>query len=285
MAGVEQLTWQNLRMATALAATAEHLGLEPQAGVMARWAEAATGEGRGSQREGRWRAMLLGRAHSNAVLRLLGKQSPALMVLIEHPLWGALGFARVSHEDIRRLLPLTALPTLKACRLIGLPCTTTLLRLAWLLLWLRATPPVHPLLRLLLSRALKRELPRLCVEPLWNTCRHGLNRLLRDRLPTPLGDQVGYATEQALDDSVRFWSLLRAWGMGTPLFHDETEWCQFCDVCARLSTEQLRQVFLQLSVFDREHESIFEVSTLRRLYQKLYRWRRAAADGATAQPA
>jgi hypothetical protein len=285
MARSVHFAWKKLRMSMALHACAQHLGMALEAEVLARWAEEATGQGRGSQRVARWRAMLEGLAHSDVVLHLVGQHCPPLVALLGHPLWRALGFGRVTRQDIRRWLPLTAVPTRKACRLIGLPCTRGLDRMAWLLLWLRVSPPVNPLLQVLLSRALKRELPRLCVEPLWNRCRHGLNRLLRDRLPTKLGDLAGYATEQALDDSVRFWSLLRAWGMGTPLFHNETEWCQFCDVCGRLSMQELRQVFLQLSVFDREHESIFEVSILRRLYQKLYRWRRAAADGSTAQPA
>jgi len=46
----------------------------------------------------------------------------------------------------------------------------------------------------------------------------------------------------------------------------------------------LRAVFLELSVFDRERDSVFEVYTLRRLYQKLYRLRRAAADPSVPTP-
>jgi hypothetical protein len=286
MAVVEQLTWRNLRMSMALQATAVHLGLQPSAATLVRWAEVATGWERRSQRVVRWDAMLQGRAHSNAVLRLLAKQSPALTALIEQPLWRALGCARVTHEDIRRWLPLTMVPRMKAGHLVGVPGTTSPVRLAWLLLWLRVTPPVDPLLRLLLSRALRCELPRLLLTPPWHARRHGLSRLLKACLPPSLADQapLWYDTEQALDDSVRFWSLLRAWGMGTPLFRDELQWCQFCDVCDRLSPEELRAVFLELSVFDRERDSVFEVYTLRWLYQKLYRLRRAAADPSAPAP-
>lgn len=284
MAIVEQLTWRNLRMSMALQATAAHLGLEPSAATMARWAEVATGGERGSQRKRRWCAMLLGLAHSNTVLRLLGKQSLALTAMIEQPLWRALGCARVTHEDIQRWLPLTTVPRMKARRLEGVPGTTSPVRLAWLLLWLRVTPPVNPLLRLLLSRALRCELPRLLLTPPWYARRHELSRLLKACLPPSLADPalLWYDTEQALDDRVQFWSLLRAWGMGTPLFRDETQWCQFCDACDRLSKEELLAVFLELSVFDREHDSVFEVHTLRWLYQKLYRLRRGRSISAHA---
>jgi hypothetical protein len=285
MAYASHFEWQHLRMGIAAQAFVMHLGLtaeadtEAKAETMARWTETATGAGRGSERTGRWVAMLRGRAHSNSRLRLIEKQSPALKDLIEHPLWQALGYTRITRERIRGALPATGVPAFKAYHLMGLPCTTLLARVAWLLLWLRVTPPLHPLMQRLLAEALRRELPRLLYGPLWQGWGHRLSQLLWERVRSVSDDKQlrWYDTEQTLTDMARYWSLLRTWGMGTPLFHDEADWCQFCEVCDRLYPEQLTVVFRQLAVFDRQRDTIFDFYTLRWLYQKLRRWRQATA--------
>ncbi|MNO77208.1 hypothetical protein D3C76_683090 [compost metagenome] len=280
---------RNLRMRMALHACAQYLDIEPQAQVLACWAEGKTGQRRGGQRLARWQAMLQGLAYSDTVLRLLGRQGSPLQGLIDHPLWRALGFKRITRGDIQRWLPDTEVPAMRARHLVGLPCTAVLERIVWLLLWLRVTPPLDPLLRWLLYRALKCEFPRLFHAPLWRAYRHELRRLLRDRLSALIGDQdcfdpTWYEAEQALDQVVQFWSLLRAWGMGTPLFRDESQWCLFCGVCDCLSKQRLHLVFNQLSLFNRERDSIFDFYTLRWLYQKLYRARHRPATRETASP-
>ncbi|WP_423204039.1 hypothetical protein PGC34_20030 [Pseudomonas kribbensis] len=289
MAKAACYAWENVRMRMALHACAQYLEIEPQAEVLARWAEDKTGQGTGSQRVARWQAMLQGLGHSDTVLRLLGRQGSSVQGLIDHPLWQALGFKHITRGDIRRWLPDTEMPVMRARRLVGLPCTAVLERMTWLLLWLRVTPPLDPLLRWLLYRAVRCEFPRLFHAPLWRAYRYELSRLLRDRLSALLDDQAWfdpawYEAEQALDEVVRFWSLLRAWGFGTPLFRDESQWCLFCDVCDRVSKQRLHLVFKQLSLFNRECDSIFDFYTLRWLYQKLYRARHRPATRETASP-
>jgi len=288
MASSLHFEWQHLRMGIVVQAFVMHLGLaaeaaeadtEATAEAMARWTETATGAVRGSERTERWVAMLQGRAHSNSRLRLIAKQSPALKDLIEHPLWQALGYSRITRERIRTLLPATGVPTFKAYHLMGLPCTTLLARVAWVLLWLRVTPPLHPLMQGLLAEALRRELPRLLYGPLWHGWSQRLSQLLWVRVSGVCdgGQLRWYDTGPTLMDLARYWSLLRTWGMGTPLFHDEAEWCQFCEVCDRLRKEHMTVVFKQLAVFDRQRDTIFDFYTLRWLYQKLRRWRQATA--------
>ncbi|KDD66178.1 hypothetical protein ABH912_005396 [Pseudomonas sp. BT76 TE3572] len=286
MAHSVHFKWQNLRMGMAVEAIVMHLGVaaeadaEAKAEVVARWTETATENLRGSERTRRWLKMLQGNAYSNSRLRLIAKQSTALKDLIDHPIWQALGYTRITRERIRGTLPATEVPAFKAYQLTGLPCTTSAARVAWLLLWLRVTPPLYPLLQSMLAEALRCELPRLLFGPPWQSWGHQLSELLRERLQGLLGGRRlrWYDTEQALTGMTQYWSVLRTWGMGTPLFHDEAEWCQFCEVCDRLRKEQLSAVFNQLAVFDRQQETIFDSYTLRCLYQKVRRQRQSAAN-------